>query len=158
MGKAGDHRDHKHQKWGAGVCRRSKSCRPRQKKIEDIRSRQNWRSRRRGPHGQQRTPPTGKKLSSLTAIELQNVEFCESIKEIDEAAAIGLHVMHPSHVPIVNRVFTPSAEELAYSEGLIQAMEDARKRGSAAVTYRGDMVDEAMVKTAQELIALARSL
>jgi citrate lyase subunit beta/citryl-CoA lyase len=65
--------------------------------------------------------------------------------------------MHPSHVPIVNRVFTPSAEEIAYFEGLIQAMEDARKRGIAAVTYKGDMVDEAMVKTAREMLALARS-
>jgi citrate lyase subunit beta/citryl-CoA lyase len=70
----------------------------------------------------------------------------------------GQVVMHPSHVPIVNRVFTPSAEELSYYEGLLQAMDDARRRGSAAVTYKGDMVDEAMVKTAQELIALGRSL
>ncbi len=69
----------------------------------------------------------------------------------------GQTVMHPSHVPIVNRVFTPSAEEITYYEGLIQAMEDARKRGIAAVTYKGDMVDEAMVKTAHELLALARS-
>jgi citrate lyase subunit beta/citryl-CoA lyase len=69
----------------------------------------------------------------------------------------GQTVMHPSHVPIVNRVFTPSAEEIAYFEGLIQAMEDARKRGIAAVTYKGDMVDEAMVKTAREMLELARS-
>ena len=69
----------------------------------------------------------------------------------------GQTVMHPSHVPIVNRAFTPSAEEIAYFEGLIQAMEDARKRGIAAVTYKGDMVDEAMVKTAREMLALARS-
>lgn len=70
----------------------------------------------------------------------------------------GQIVMHPSHVPIVNHVFTPSAEELAYYEGLIEAMDEARTRGSAAVMYKGDMVDEAMVKTAQEIIALGRSL
>jgi citrate lyase subunit beta/citryl-CoA lyase len=70
----------------------------------------------------------------------------------------GQTVMHPSHVPIVNRAFTPSAEEVAYYEGLLEAMDDARRRGSAAVTYRGDMVDEAMVKTAQEMIELARSV
>jgi citrate lyase subunit beta/citryl-CoA lyase len=65
--------------------------------------------------------------------------------------------MHPSHVPIVNRVFTPSADEVAYYEGLIEAMEEARRRGIAAVTYKGDMVDEAMVKTAREMLELARS-
>ena len=70
----------------------------------------------------------------------------------------GMTVMHPTHVPIVNRVFTPSQEEVEFYEGLIEAMGDARKRGIAAVTYKGDMVDEAMVKTAHEIIALARSL
>lgn len=58
----------------------------------------------------------------------------------------GQTVMHPSHVPIVNKVFTPSAEEVAFYKGLIQAMEEAEKKGIAAVTYKGDMVDEAMVK------------
>ena len=70
----------------------------------------------------------------------------------------GMTVMHPSHVPIVNRIFTPSAEEVAYYQGLIEAMDDARKRGIAAVTYQGDMVDEAMVKTAHEMIALAAQM
>jgi citrate lyase subunit beta/citryl-CoA lyase len=70
----------------------------------------------------------------------------------------GMTVMHPTHVPIVNRVFTPSQEEVAFYEGLIQAMDEARKRGVAAVTYQGDMVDEAMVKTAHDVLALARSL
>lgn len=68
----------------------------------------------------------------------------------------GMTVIHPSHVPIVNKVFTPTAEEVAFYEGLIAAMEAARKAGTAAVTYKGDMVDEAMVKTAEEMLALAR--
>lgn len=68
----------------------------------------------------------------------------------------GMTVMHPSNVPVVNRVFTPTAEEIAYYEGLIQAMDEARKRGIAAVAYQGVMVDEAMVKTAHEMIAYSR--
>lgn len=70
----------------------------------------------------------------------------------------GQTVMHPSHVPIVNRVFTPTADEIAHYEGLIDAMEDAQRKGVAAVTYRGDMVDEAMVKTAREMLDFARSI
>jgi citrate lyase subunit beta/citryl-CoA lyase len=70
----------------------------------------------------------------------------------------GQTVMHPSHVPIVNRVFTPTADEIAFYQGLIDAMEDARAQGIAAVTYKGDMVDEAMVKTAREMLEFARSL
>jgi citrate lyase subunit beta/citryl-CoA lyase len=70
----------------------------------------------------------------------------------------GQTVMHPSHVPIVNRVFTPTADEIAFHQGLIQAMEAAERQGIAAVTYQGDMVDEAMVKTSRELLAFARAI
>lgn len=70
----------------------------------------------------------------------------------------GQTVMHPSHVPIVNRVFTPTRDELAFYRGLIQAMEEAEKKGLAAVTYKGDMVDEAMVKTAREMLEFAISI
>ena len=70
----------------------------------------------------------------------------------------GQTVMHPSHVPIVNKAFTPSADEIAFYKGLIQAMEEAEKKGIAAVTYKGDMVDEAMVKTAKEMLKFAKSI
>jgi len=70
----------------------------------------------------------------------------------------GQMVMHPSHVPIVNKVFTPSREEITFYEGLIGAMDEAVKRGVAAVVYQGDMVDEAMVKTAREMLEFARSI
>ena len=70
----------------------------------------------------------------------------------------GMVLMHPTHVPIVNEVFTPSEAELAHARGLIEAMEAAERQGSAAVTYEGDMVDYAMVETARELLELAASL
>ncbi len=70
----------------------------------------------------------------------------------------GMCVMHPSHVPIVNEVFSPQPDELAYARGLLEAMAAAEAEGRAAVIYEGDMVDYAMVATAKELIALAESL
>jgi citrate lyase subunit beta/citryl-CoA lyase len=70
----------------------------------------------------------------------------------------GMTVMHPSHVPIVNKVFTPSEDEIAFYKGLIQAMEEAEKKGIAAITYKGDMVDEAMLKTAREMLEFAKSI
>ena len=66
--------------------------------------------------------------------------------------------MHPTHVPIVNKVFTPSEDEIAFYKGLIQAMEEAEKKGIAAITYKGDMVDEAMLKTAREMLEFAKSI
>lgn len=70
----------------------------------------------------------------------------------------GQVVMHPTHVEIVNRVFSPSAEEIAYYQGLLAAFEQAVAGGSAAVLYQGDMIDYAMAETARELLDLARSI
>jgi citrate lyase subunit beta/citryl-CoA lyase len=70
----------------------------------------------------------------------------------------GQTVMHPTHVPIVNSVFTPTPEEIDFNKGLLQAMEEGARRGAAAVVYKGDMVDEAMAKTAREMLEFARSI
>ena len=37
--------------------------------------------------------------------------------------------MHPSHIPIVNKVFTPTAEEIEFYRGLIEALKEAEKEG-----------------------------
>ena len=70
----------------------------------------------------------------------------------------GQIVIHPSHVPVINDIFTPTAEEIAYCQGLLAAMEAGERQGTAAVTYAGAMVDIAMVKTARQLLALAREI
>jgi citrate lyase subunit beta / citryl-CoA lyase len=70
----------------------------------------------------------------------------------------GQVVIHPTHVPVVNEVFTPTPEDIAYYQGLLAAMADAERQGTAAVTYQGAMVDIAMVKTAQQMLALARTM
>ena len=70
----------------------------------------------------------------------------------------GMCVMHPTHVPIVNAIFSPSADEIAHARGVLAAMAAAETEGRAAVIYEGDMVDYAMVATARELIALAETI
>jgi citrate lyase subunit beta/citryl-CoA lyase len=70
----------------------------------------------------------------------------------------GQTVIHPSHVAVVNEVFTPSAEEIAYYRGMIAAIEEAEANGNAAIVYRGDMVDYAMAETAREVLAFAESI
>ena len=70
----------------------------------------------------------------------------------------GMLLIHPSHVEPVNRVFTPSAEEVAYYKGLLAAMQEAERQGTAAVTYQGAMVDIAMLKTAQEMLEVAKEV
>lgn len=70
----------------------------------------------------------------------------------------GMHLIYPYHVPIVNEVFTPTREEIEHWQGLVQAMEEERSRGGAAVTYKGDMVDIAHEETARAMLQLATEL
>ncbi|WP_055611182.1 HpcH/HpaI aldolase/citrate lyase family protein [Streptomyces phaeochromogenes] len=61
----------------------------------------------------------------------------------------GMMAIHPSHVPVINEVFSPSSAELARCAELITAVEAAQREGTGAVTFRGEMVDEAMAHTAR---------
>jgi citrate lyase subunit beta/citryl-CoA lyase len=70
----------------------------------------------------------------------------------------GMLLIHPSHVAPVNQIFTPSAEELAYYKGLLEAMKAAEAQGTAAVTYQGAMVDIAMARTAEQVLEFARAV
>jgi citrate lyase subunit beta/citryl-CoA lyase len=70
----------------------------------------------------------------------------------------GQVVIHPSHVSVVNKIFTPSVEEITYCKGLIDAVDEAETKGSGAVVYKGNMVDRAMVTTALEMLEFARSI
>ena len=64
--------------------------------------------------------------------------------------------IHPQQVAVIHDVFTPSAVEIEYAQGLIAAFRDAELRGHGAVRYRGMMVDYANVRRAEQTLALAR--
>jgi len=70
----------------------------------------------------------------------------------------GVMVIHPSHVPVVNEVFTPSAREIAYWKETIRVMKAAQAQGVGAIRHEGELLDEAHVKTAELGLALAQRL
>ena len=81
-----------------------------------------------------------------------------SARQAKQLGYTGMHLIHPSHVPVVNEVFTPTAQEVEQWRGLIEAMENQRGQGGAAVTYAGDMVDIAHEETARAMLAMAREM
>jgi citrate lyase subunit beta / citryl-CoA lyase len=62
----------------------------------------------------------------------------------------GQVVLHPSHVPVVNRVFTPEAEEIDFYRGLLTTYQAAEARGDGAVMYGEIHVDKAHADKARE--------
>ncbi|MFF3544762.1 HpcH/HpaI aldolase/citrate lyase family protein [Streptomyces platensis] len=61
----------------------------------------------------------------------------------------GMMAIHPSHISVINEVFSPGPDELARCARLIAAVEAAQANGAGAVSFEGEMVDEAMAATAR---------
>lgn len=64
----------------------------------------------------------------------------------------GEIVLHPSNVPVVNEIYSLSAQDRDYYEGMIAAFAAAEAEGKAAVIYRGEHIDIAHVETAREML------
>jgi malyl-CoA/(S)-citramalyl-CoA lyase len=65
----------------------------------------------------------------------------------------GKSAIHPSQILVCNRVFSPSAEEVAWAKSVLHELERAAQRGDGAVSLNGEMVDEAHVKLASNILA-----
>lgn len=70
----------------------------------------------------------------------------------------GQVLIHPSHVAMVNEIYSPSSQEVIFYSGMIEAFENAEARGLAAINYEGHHIDYAHVKTARAVLDLHRSL
>ena len=64
----------------------------------------------------------------------------------------GKSAIHPSQVSICNEVFSPSPEEVAWAENIVQELEKAARAGDGAVALKGEMVDEAHIKLARSIL------
>ncbi len=70
----------------------------------------------------------------------------------------GKWAIHPSQIDVINRVFTPSPEDVDRARRIIEADDAARSQGRGAVAVDGRMVDQATVRLARRLEAQARRL
>lgn len=67
-------------------------------------------------------------------------------------------MIHPSHIAVANEVFAPSAQDVIFYGGMIEAFEKAEAEGNAAVLYEGQHIDYAHVKTARQVLELHDAL
>ena len=87
---------------------------------------------------------------------VHDLEGAEQLALLDRQLGMtGQLLLHPSNVPIVNRTFSPTPEELAYFRGMIDALEEAQSAGRASTMYEGEHIDIAHAKTARDIIGMA---
>ena len=70
----------------------------------------------------------------------------------------GKAVISPRHVDIVNAVFSPSKEDVAYARDVFAAMEEAKEQGKGAVSLRGKMIDAPIVERARQVLEAAAQI
>lgn len=70
----------------------------------------------------------------------------------------GKVCIHPDQVPVVNRIFGPAPDEVAYAQQVIDAFLKAEVAGGAAIEVGGVFIDYPIVYKARRILALAASI
>ena len=65
--------------------------------------------------------------------------------------------IHPAQVGIINEVFTPTPEEVAHHQSILDVFDQALVEGTASVGADGQMVDYAVARTARSVLARAEA-
>jgi len=80
---------------------------------------------------------------------------CSLAKRLGFSAKLAVH---PSHIPIINKVFTPSEREVEEALDIVKAYEEAVARGRGAAVYKGRMIDYLTYRHAKYVIDLVSKL
>lgn len=70
----------------------------------------------------------------------------------------GKICIHPGQVPLANRVFSPSEEDIARSTRMLEAWASGTQGGTGALLFEGRMIDEPAIREARALLATAERL
>ena len=82
-------------------------------------------------------------------------------RDAERARAIGFRgkmAIHPDQVAVINRVFSPSAEEIDAAARLIEADAQARAAGEGVFRLDDRMVDAPVIKRARRVLELAGAI
>jgi len=82
-------------------------------------------------------------------------------REASKAKLLGFKgkmVTHPRHVENVNKVFSPSEEDIAFSQKMINAYKEAESRGKGAAVLDGKMIDLAMYRMGMDVMGKAEGI
>ena len=66
----------------------------------------------------------------------------------------GKSLIHPKQIEVVNRVFSPTAEEVDFAERVLAAFKDAEAKGMGAVAFGGQLLDKPIVDRARAVVEL----
>jgi citrate lyase subunit beta / citryl-CoA lyase len=101
----------------------------------------------------------GAAAAGVSAIETIHGDFRDEVGlrkravEVRRAGFRGMLAIHPAQVDVINEAFTPSAEELAWAQEIVDLF--AANPGAGTIGHKGAMLDRPHLARAQTLLALA---
>lgn len=99
--------------------------------------------------------------AGVAAIETVYVDFrnLDGLKRETEEARrdgfVGRLAIHPAQVPVINEVFTPTADAIARAQAIVDAF--AKSPGAGVVAIEGKMYDRPHLTRAQALLARVKA-
>lgn len=92
-------------------------------------------------------------------LQFRNLAQCEH----DARAALemgfdGKWAIHPDQVTVINRVFTPSPEEITRASEILELYRKANDSGAGVIVYKDEMVDGASLHGEWRKLAIAKKL
>jgi citrate lyase subunit beta/citryl-CoA lyase len=79
--------------------------------------------------------------------------FGRMVRRSRQFGFMGAGCIHPGQVPIVNREYSPSADEVAYARRIVEENARHEAAGRASWSLDGKMIDVPVVMRAQRLLA-----
>jgi citrate lyase subunit beta/citryl-CoA lyase len=82
--------------------------------------------------------------------------FARLLEKAKVMGYTGFTCIHPRQVPVANRVYSPSSDEIALAKEIIAAFEAAVREGHGAFALHGRMIDAPVVDQARATLARVR--
>lgn len=91
-------------------------------------------------------------VGTVANISNNDQQYNEMLERSRRLGFSGATCVHPSHVPLINEAFSPGSAQIDAARRIVQAYEDARKKGIGAIEIDGQMIDVPVVARAQRLL------
>jgi len=85
-----------------------------------------------------------------------NLEDLEGFRrdaiEAKKLGYVGKTVIHPKQIDIANEIFTPSKQEIEWARTVVEAFEEAMRRGRGAIRIGNQMIDHVHYRKAKKIL------